>query len=195
MAGRTTSRKTAAAAKAVENNETQAKQADVELQPKAEKIETPEKMIPTDVDVHQYIPVRNGFEGTLVYKSRKTGELFVWEGFGEVQDIELQELKSAKSADKAFFRNNWFMFDDEFSWVIDYLGMGAFYRNALRLDQFDELFSKKPEEIKKIIAGLSEGQKASIGYRARQLIAEDGIDSNKAIAALEDALGIQLVER
>lgn len=195
MAGRTTSRKTTAASKPAATDQNTEKLAAADSQQETETIETAKKMIPTEVDIHQYIPVHNGFEGTLVYKSRKTGELFVWEGFDEVQDIELQELKSAKSADKAFFRNNWFMFDEEFSWVIDYLGMRAFYRNALPLDQFDELFSKKPEEIKKIIAGLSEGQKASIGYRARQLIAENGIDSNKAIAALEDALGIQLVER
>lgn len=195
MAGRTTSRKTTAAAKQETNIDAAANQAEAKMEPEVEAVEEKRKMIPTEVDVHQYIPVYNGFEGTLVYRSRKTGERFVWEGFGEVQDIELQELKSAKSADKVFFRNNWFMFDDEFSWVIDYLGMGAFYRNALSLDQFDELFSKKPEEIKSTIAGLSDGQKTSVGYRARQLIAEGGIDSNKAIAALEDALGIQLVER
>ncbi len=40
------------------------------------------------VDLHQYIPVRNGFQGKLIYRSRRTGELFVWETFGETQEME-----------------------------------------------------------------------------------------------------------
>lgn len=181
------------AARTRKTSQTAAQDAQAEVKTAQDKPEV--KPVPKEVDVHQYIPVRNGFQGTLVYKSKKTGETFVWSGFGETQDMELQELKSAKSASKVFFQNNWFMFDEEYMWVVDYLGLGAFYRNALRLDQFDELFTKKPDEIKKIVGGLSNGQKTSVDYRARQLISEGGIDSNRAITALEEALGVQLVEK
>lgn len=94
-----------------------------------------------------------------------------------------------------YFLNNWFMFDEEFAWVIDYLGMNQFYKNALKIDEFDDLFKKTPSEIEKAVAKLSKGQKKSVGYRAKQLIAEGEIDSNKAIAALEKSLGIELIER
>ena len=63
------------------------------------------------------------------------------------------------------------------------------------MDGFDDLFKKSPAEIEEAIAKLSKGQKKSVGYRAKQLIAEGEIDSNKAIAALENALGIELIER
>ena len=161
-----------------------------------EEVKTEQKPSrPTQVDIHQYIPVKNGFPGVLIYASKRTGEVFRWEKFGDEQDMELQELKSAKSAAKAFFQNNWFLFDDDYAWVTDYLGVGAFYRYALKEEQFDELFEKSPEEIKKTIKKLSDGQKSSLGYRARQMIAEGGIDSNRVIAALEEALGVQLVEK
>ena len=52
-----------------------------------------------------------------------------------------------------------------------------------------------PADIKKTVSELSNGQKKSVSYRAKVLIAEGEIDSNKAIAALEDALGVELVER
>lgn len=42
---------------------------------------------------------------------------------------------------------------------------------------------------------LSSGQKQSVAYRAKQLIADGTIDSNRAIAALEKALGVELIER
>lgn len=156
---------------------------------------TPVRLVPKEIDPHQYIPVKSGVHGRLIYKSRKTGEKFVWQGFGEEQDMELQELRNAKSANKKFFERNWFMFDDEYDWVIDYLGMRAFYRNALSIDHFDDIFTMKPAEIGKRIALLSEGQKKAVRYRATQLISEDGIDSIKVIEALEKALGIELIER
>lgn len=151
------------------------------------------KIVPKDVDVHQYISVRNGFQGRLVYKSKRTGEVTIWEEFGEPQDIELQELKNAKTANKKFFVNNWFMFDDD--WIIDYLGIGQYYKNAVSIEDFDELFDKPVEELTEIINGMSTGQKRSVAYRARRLIAEDRLDSIKKIHALEGILGVELIEK
>lgn len=155
----------------------------------------PEKVTPKEIDIHQYIPVRNGFHGILIYKSRRSGETFTWSEFGDVQEMELQELRNAKSSSKDFFINNCFMFDDEYAWVIDYLGLGQFYRNAVSLDAFDDIFTETPAAIKKTVAEMSDGQKASLVYRANELIVKGEIDSRKVIAALEDALGIDLIEK
>lgn len=140
-----------------------------------------------------FITVRNGFNGKLVYRSRKTGERFVWESFGDEQDIELQELKNAKSASRLFFENNWFMIEDPE--VIEYLGVERYYRNALSIDDFDEIFEMKPDVIKDKVGKLSPGQKNSLAYRARQKIKSEEIDSLKVIDALEKSLGIELIER
>lgn len=156
---------------------------------------TTEKIVPKEIDIHQYIPVISGVHGKLTYISKKTGEKFSWLDFGEEQDMELQELRNAKGSNKKFFEKNWFMFNDEYDWVIDYLGVRNFYKHALKIDQFDELFEKSPSEITKIIKDLSNGQKRAVGYRARQLISENAIDSLKVIDALEKSLGIELIER
>ena len=163
-------------------------------QEKQEAAEQKKAIVPKEVDIHQYIPVKNGFHGLLVYISKRTGEEFQWENFGDEQEMELQELKNAKSSDKAFFQNNWFLFDEEYAWVIDYLGMRQFYKNALSIDGFDDILKRKPEEIKKEVAAMSSGQKASLRYHVIEKIANDEIDSRKVIAALEEALGVQLVE-
>ena len=155
----------------------------------------PERIIPKNVDPHEYVPVHNGAQGRLIYVSPRTRERFVWEKFGDVQEMELQELRNAKASNKKFFERNWFMFDDEYSWVLDYLGVRAFYRHSISIEGFDELFTKKPADVKKICSELSKGQKRSVSYRARQLIADGGIDSMKVIAALEEGLGIELIER
>lgn len=151
------------------------------------------RMTASDIDPETYVVVRNGFQGHLVYKSAHTGETFYWDAFGDEQEMTLRELKNARNSGKRFFTDNWFMFDDD--WVVDYLGVGQYYRHALSIDKFDELFVKPADEVKKIVSALSPGQKKAVSYRARQLINEGKIDSRKVVAALEEALGTQLVER
>ena len=152
----------------------------------AEKTVKP--IVPKDIDPEQYVTVRNGFQGRLVYVSKHTGERFVWDRFGAEQEMELRELKNAKNSYKKFFENNWFMFDED--WIVDYLGVQRFYRNAVRIEDFDEIFQKDAETISQIVGGMSDGQKKSVAYRARVLIADGAIDSNKAIVALEESLGV-----
>lgn len=162
--------------------------------PAAEVSETTKKpVVPKEIDPNQIITVRNGFQGRLVYKSKRTGERWSWESFGAEQDMELSELKNARNSNKKYFINNWFMFDED--WVIDYLGMRQYYKNSLNIQDFDQLFKKPVGEIEDIISKLSEGQRKSVAYRAKQLIAEEEIDSNRVINTLEKSLGVELVER
>lgn len=162
--------------------------------PAAEVSETTKKpVVPKEIDPNQIITVRNGFQGRLVYKSKRTGERWSWESFGAEQDMELSELKNARNSNKKYFINNWFMFDE--GWVIDYLGMRQYYKNSLNIQDFDQLFKKPVGEIEDIISKLSEGQRKSVAYRAKQLIAEEEIDSNRVINTLEKCLGVELVER
>ena len=155
--------------------------------------ETRKAFVPKKFDPNQVVTVLNGFQGVLTYRSKKTGEKFRWDGFGSEQDMELSELKSAKNSNKKYFINNWFMFDDPE--IVDYLGMSQYYKFALNIHDFDNLFSKSPSEIESIIRNLSQGQKKSVAYRAKQLIASGEIDSNKVISTLERCLGVELVER
>ena len=159
--------------------------------PAEEVVERP--LIAKDIDPNQSVTVRNGFQGMLIYKSKKTGERYIWQEFGDEQDMELSELKNARNSSKGFFEKNWFMFDEP--WIVDYLGVSKFYKHAVSIEDFDKLFELDPNELKKTIADMSEGQKRSLAYRARRLISEGEIDSRKVVAALEEALHTELIEK
>lgn len=148
---------------------------------------------PKQFDPNQIVTVRNGFQGELVYRSPKTGERFVWDSFGSEQDMELSELRTARSAHKKYFENNWFLFDDPE--VIEYLGLRQYYKNALSVDDFDDIFRLPAGKLKERLSLLSKGQRRSVAYRAKQLIADGQIDSIKVISTLEECLGIELIER
>lgn len=159
--------------------------------PKAEMpAETP--IVVKDIDPDQFVTVYNGSQGRLVYVSGRTGEYYGWDSFGSEQEMTLRELRNAKNSHKAFFVNNWFMFRDP--WIIDYLGVKQYYRGALTLDEFDNVFELPADEMAEVLSKLSDGQKKSLSYRARQLIMSGEIDSLKAIRTLESVLGIELIE-
>ena len=187
---------TATASAATEAKSAVKKPASPQVAKEAEVCETEAKQtykVKNTLTPNTFVTVRNGFNGRLVYKSSRTNEKFVWEGFGAEQDIELQELKNAKSAHKAFFEKSWFLLDDPE--VIRYLGVEKFYASALSFTDFEDLFTKSPEEVKARIATIPDGQKQSLIYQVKRLIADGTIDSMKMVNALEESLGVELIER
>lgn len=150
------------------------------------------KVRPT-LDDNTIVTVKNGFQGQLVYINPRNKDKFIWNEFGSEQELTIQELKSAKNSDKSFFVNNWFQIDDPE--VIEYLGVGQYYKNALKCEDFENLVNKTPEEIGDIVRNLSKGQKMSAAFMAKRMVANHEIDSVKVIEALEKALNIDLIER
>ena len=139
------------------------------------------------------VRVVNGHTGRLVYKSKKnTGFKIVFEKFGDFEEMELSELLSAKNSQPKFFSKKWFLIEDKD--VIEYLRVNKYYENALTLEEFEEIFDKPDAELIEIISKLSDGQKASLANKAREMIDVGEIDSRKKIETLEKALGVQLVE-
>lgn len=173
--------------------EVSAEQQEAEIeQPKKKKTE---KKSYSEVDPNQTILVINGFPGRLVYKSKRTGERFIWSSMGDEQEMELKELRNAKNAAKGFFTKNWFMFGKDDQWVIDYLALGRYYKNTIDIDDIDNVLKSNYKIIESRLANVPNGQKATLANRARQLIANREIDSNRSIAKLEEMLGVELVER
>ena len=146
---------------------------------------------PTDL-----IPVKNGFQGRLIYVSkRQNGVTTIWNDFGDVEYLELAELVSARNTAKSFFRDNHWIIEDPD--VLDYLGVSHYYDNSLDLDEIDEVLemgADQAEDLKQIIKNLPKGQKRTLAYRAKEKINDGEIDSRKIIDALEEVLEVQLIE-
>ena len=160
-------------------------------QPAAKKTTT--YKVKTQLDPHMLVPVRNGFAGTLYYRSRKTGEEFTWERFGDEQDMELAELKVARNSARAFFERNYFLIDDPE--ILEYLNAKQYYKDAFTVEDFEDVFTKDPDEVVELVSNLSKGQKNTLRYMSKQKIADGEIDSLKVIEALEQSLGVELIER
>lgn len=143
------------------------------------------------LDPNMYVPVKNGFHGVLIYKDKATGELYRWTEFGDEIELTVSTLQKARSAQRKFFEENWFLIEDRE--VIEYLNAEQYYKNALTYDEFDSLFSLTPDEIKDRIAKLSKGQKRGVVYTAKQRIESGELYNLNIIRALEEALDTELI--
>lgn len=152
------------------------------------EVVTKEEPAKPELTTEDYVVVRNGYQGRLVYISQRTNEEFVWDAFGDEQEMQLRELKNAKSSNKGFFEKNWFMFDDPE--VIQFLGLSGMYKNAIPVDDFDTIFFGTEEEVKEKLLSLPSGQKASVRYRAKELIDNGKVDSLKVIKVIEEVLNV-----
>lgn len=144
-----------------------------------------------DLDIHDYVEVKNGHVGKLVYVSKKTGEEIVWESYGDVQELELVELKSARASAKAFFARNYFILDDD---VITWLNVGAYYKNYLDDEGIIKLSKRPGAEILKYVNSLTEDQKQTFIPRIYRLWDSKEIDSIRAIEAFSKGLGVNFNE-
>lgn len=118
-----------------------------------------------------------------------------WHKLGYVGTFFGTPVVAAPQRHKKFFDHNWFVFDEEYDWVIDFLGVRAFYNNIINLEGIDALLKKTPKKIEKELATLTNGQKRTVAYRAMEMIRNKEIDSLSVIEVLEKGLGIALVER
>ena len=159
------------------------------VQPVAIVVEPPTQVAPA-LELHTRIPVRNAFPGGLTYRDSRTGLMYGWKEEGDVEFMELGELRTARSTQPKFFEKNWWEIDEVR--VLEWLNATKFYKGSLMLKDFDVLLSKSPDEILDIIAKIPEAQKDNLILRVRAKVAAGEIDSLKVIRALEGALGVKL---
>ena len=161
------------------------------VQPTAIVVEPPTQVAPS-LELHTRIPVRNAFPGGLTYRDSRTGLMYGWKEEGDVEFMELQELRTARSTQPKFFEKNWWEIDEVR--VLEWLNATKFYKGSLMLKDFDVLFSKSPDEIIDIVAKIPEAQRENLILRVRAKVAAGEIDSLKVVRALGEALGVKLTE-
>lgn len=150
------------------------------------------------------ISVSSNVPGLLTYVNHKTGDIYKWSTFGEVQSLYVSDIRAMKSNQPRFLEENWIMIegiadldeayeDVDIDEVLDALKVSHYYENALCPKTINEIFNWSPDDIKIKVPKMKQSTKDTIVIRANELIAEGILDSNKKIKALEESLGCELV--
>ncbi|MEM4995012.1 hypothetical protein WKH56_20820 [Priestia sp. SB1] len=147
----------------------------------------------TEIDPNRLILVKNATDNSLVYESKKTGQVILWAESGDEEYIAVQELMTMRSSQPRFLNEPWILIDDqEDDDIIQYLGLDKLYKNIINVDELDEFFSLTPQEIKEKLKIAPNGSKKLIADRAAKMIKDQTLYDNRIIKLLEEELKTDL---
>lgn len=135
-------------------------------------------------------------EGKLYYASKRTvGYTVTWDGFMDVQTIELGELNNMKATDSKFFKENWIVIPASFELrdeVLKYLHVDKYYTDTVDPYTLSGIFDTSIETMVERVNVMTESMRDAVISAAKDAIASGKLDSFKRIAALQEALGCKL---
>ena len=142
------------------------------------------------IDPNEMVLVRSVFQGTLCYKSIRTGLKVVWNGYGSEEWISIQELLTMKASNPTFLTKPWLIIDDLD--VVEHMGLKDIYNVITEIEDLDAMFTLSINEIKEKIKIAPKGFKDTIADTARKLVLEEKLYDIRVIRMLEEELQIEL---
>ncbi|MWV44966.1 hypothetical protein GRF59_15190 [Paenibacillus sp. HJL G12] len=142
------------------------------------------------LDENVLVPVSSNVKGGLIYKSPRSGQVWKFTDFGDEDVMELSELRTMLSSQRAFLEKGWLKVMDQEA--IDYLNLARFQKNVVDLDDIDHILEQSPEQIKQVIKEANTNTKSLIFGFARDKYVLGELRDVHIIKAIEEGLGQKL---
>ena len=158
---------------------------------KTEKVEKPivkevRKYAPTDM-----IPCRSITFGELLLTGAKTKWLYRWANYGDVTEMEYQDLQALRSTRSSYLFKPRFIIEDENlveQWKNDF---GSMYDDIIATD-VEAMFNLSPAQLKAKLKKAPNGIQQAVKNLAGEKIMNGSLDSLAKIKAIDEVLGTQL---
>ena len=150
------------------------------------------------IDDNYLVPVKSNCDGELIFVGGGYEEK--WYGVGEVQTLMWEEIKAIRKYKRAFFENNWVIFEktDEYtpSQLYEALGVAKYYATGDKFKDFDEVLAMKPKEISAYLQEMTDGYREAFTAYAKGLSqnGDSRMDSKAKVTALEKVLNVDFSE-
>ena len=136
------------------------------------------------------IAVMNGENGELIHRSRRTGRMWKFTRFGQVDKMPFIELMTIYNNNpKCFEEGRLIILNQQ---VAENFRLTEIYKNIITPQNLDELFTKDVEELEIFVKNLPQSMKFTFVSRARELYKQGKIDSRKMINFIEETFGYSL---
>lgn len=128
--------------------------------------------------------------GELLLPGKKSKLLYIWSNYGDVTEVEFQDLQALRSTRSTYLMNPYFVIEDE-ELLEQWPELKALYDKTMALD-IDSLFSLPINQFKKRLRDIPVGFKDPIKNIAGEKIRNGSLDSIAKINALDEILGTEL---
>lgn len=149
------------------------------------------------------VNVKSNVTGSLLYINPKSGLKISWGELGEVQPMEIAELRVIKNSAIKFYQNQWIIFDsvdavDEdgnelpVAELYKYLNIENFYKDLIDPDNFDQILQWSESQILDKVSKMTSGAKENLLVKLNEMIISGKLDSLRSIKSFEKALNCEL---
>lgn len=147
---------------------------------------SPRKYKPDDM-----IPCRSITFGELLLTGTKSKLLYSWANYGDITEVEFQDLQALKSTRSSYLFKPRFVIEDEElakQWSKD---LGAMYKEIVDVD-VEDLFKLTPTQFRSKLKSAPKGVQQAVKNIAGEKILNGSLDSLKKINAIDEILGTDL---
>ena len=164
---------------------------DVVEEVKVEEVKKPiakevKKYAPTDM-----IRCRSITYGELLLTGAKTKWLYRWANYGDVTEMEYQDLQALRSTRSSYLFKPRFIIEDEDlveQWKSDF---GSMYEDIIATD-VEAMFKLPPAQLRAKLKKAPTGIQQAVKNLAGEKIMNGSLDSLAKIKAIDEVLGTQL---
>ena len=138
------------------------------------------------------IPCKSVRYGMLQHVSRKSGDSYVWEDYGDVVDVSYGDLLALKSGKSKFLYAPWFLvLDDQLAeeWKLKEL-----YTYFEEFEDVEEFLQSGAIALRRQLPNAPQGYKDLIVHKAGEMIRNGSLDSIGTVKAIDDVLNKSLSE-
>lgn len=152
----------------------------------------------TKKEIRQYkasdlIPVRSITQGELLMSGKKSGILYRWSAYGDITEVEYQDLYTLKASRSGFVLKPRFIIEDEeLLSQPQWKDIKALYENMFTTSDIDGVFKLTPQQLRKNLPQMSEGFIKAVLIEAANRIDNGTLDSLNKIKVFDDVCGSDL---
>lgn len=171
-----------------------AKNADVEPQIDNEAVQEavnpPVKKVSRKFQQNDPILCRSVTYGELLYPAKKSQLLYTWANYGDVTEVEYQDLQALRSTRSAYLNAPYFIIEDE-ELLEQWPEFKKLYEKIATAD-IDKIFDMPINKFKAALRNLPSGFKDSIKNIASAKILDGTLDSISKIKAIDEVFNTDL---
>ncbi len=138
------------------------------------------------------IPCKSITNGALLVTGEKSGILYRWADYGDVEDVEYQDLiYMIRSRRASVYRPRFIIQDNEF--LSQHPELNELYKKLYSTKDLKDILNLPSSQIKRAINQLPDGAYDAIKGLAASMITSGQFDSVKKIKVLDEIFGTNLL--
>jgi len=157
-------------------------------------IEPKKVMVTKEYKPDDLILCRSVTQGELLLPGKKSGLLYIWSNFGDVTEVEYQDLYALKSNKSSYIFLPHFVIDDEeFMSQTKWQDVQAIYDSMYDSEDLDAILNLLPPKFKSVLKQLPVGMQNVIKIEAATRIEAGTFDSINKIKIIDEVCGTDLM--